>query len=205
MCLNINEIFYSIQGEGINAGLPFIFIRLAGCSVQNACMNAGVKCDTYFESGKQMSRSDILTQIDNIAPQCKRILWTGGEPTDQLNSDITSYFKEKGFYQAIETSGIRIPPLCLDWITVSPKLAVHVIKKIWNETDIYEIDELRILFRFGLDPSEWLNIKARNYVLSPMLTGTQDDFDLINAAINQTKNSYKWRLSIQLQKFLNIR
>ena len=84
--IKVSEIFYSLQGEGARIGTPTIFIRLTGCKAKNACYSMGIKCDTEFESGKEMTLEEIVNWLHNNAPQCKEITWTGGEPTDQLTN-----------------------------------------------------------------------------------------------------------------------
>ena len=67
---------------------------------------------------------------------CKEITWTGGEPTDQLTEEIVAHFKEKGYYQAIETSGLNPTPKGIDFVCISPKVAEHVIKKNFKGIEI---------------------------------------------------------------------
>ena len=90
MKLKVSEIFYSLQGEGYRTGEASLFIRLQGCSVKHACYKSGVICDTEFESGESINLDDII----KIAKEkgTKWITWTGGEPTDQLDSKICDYF-----------------------------------------------------------------------------------------------------------------
>ena len=121
--LKVSEIFYSLQGEGARVGTPTVFIRLSGCKTKNACFKAGIVCDTEFESGKETTILEIEKWLEDNAKDCKEITWTGGEPLDQLDDEIVSYFKSKGYYQAIETSGLRKPVNGLDFICVSPKVA----------------------------------------------------------------------------------
>ena len=86
--------------------MPTVFIRLQGCKTKNACFAAGIVCDTEFESGREMSLKVIKTWLEVNSNGCKEITWTGGEPLDQLTDEMVSYFKELGYYQAIETSGL---------------------------------------------------------------------------------------------------
>ena len=72
MNLKVSEIFYSLQGEGARIGTPTIFIRLQGCKAKHACAKAGIKCDTEFESGKELNCNDNdITQLDNLPPELK--------------------------------------------------------------------------------------------------------------------------------------
>jgi organic radical activating enzyme len=88
MNLNVNEIFYSLQGEGGRTGQASIFIRLAKCNL--ACSF----CDTDFERGVKMSLEEVFKEIEKY--NCKWIIWTGGEPALQLNDKIVAFFKERG-------------------------------------------------------------------------------------------------------------
>ena len=88
MHLNVNEIFYSLQGEGGRTGQASIFIRLAKCNLTCSF------CDTDFERGVKMTLDEVLREIGQYG--CKWIIWTGGEPTLQLTDDIVAFFKEAG-------------------------------------------------------------------------------------------------------------
>jgi organic radical activating enzyme len=198
MKLKISEIFYSLQGEGARIGTPTIFIRLQGCKAKNACYAAGIKCDTEFESGKEMSIQDILNWLELNANQCKEITWTGGEPTDQLTEEIVLIFKEKGFYQAIETSGLNPVPNGIDFICVSPKVAEHVIKK--NFTKVNELRYVRHKGQEIPNPS----IEAENYWISPHSDGLTINAENLKHCIDLCKKNPKWKLSIQNHKIWNI-
>ena len=98
--MKINEIFYSIQGEGRWSGLPNIFIRTSGCNLR--C----TYCDTKYayEKGKEMNISEILEKIEKYP--CKKICITGGEPL--LQKDINSLIKNLislNYDISIETNG----------------------------------------------------------------------------------------------------
>ena len=118
--LNVSELFYSLQGEGTRTGEASLFVRLQGCSAKHACYQSKVYCDTEFESGGIMNLSDI----GKFASLHKAlwIVWTGGEPTDQLTPEIIKYFKDLGYKQSVECSGIKQPPE-MDWVVLSPKIA----------------------------------------------------------------------------------
>ena len=98
----INEIFYSLQGEGVHMGKASIFIRLSRCNLRCSF------CDTEFDTGTEMTLEELR---DAIAPYPgRRIIWTGGEPTLQLTAETVAYFKALGYHQSIETNGTRRPP-----------------------------------------------------------------------------------------------
>lgn len=136
MNLTVNEIFYSLQGEGARVGQPSIFIRLSKCNL--ACSF----CDTDFEFGRDMTIEEILDEIGLFG--CDWIVWTGGEPTLQLTDEIVAAFKQNGYKQAIETNGTRRVPAGIDYITCSPK---QNFKKI--RTLIPYADELRFPLQKG--------------------------------------------------------
>jgi 7-carboxy-7-deazaguanine synthase len=199
MNLRIAEIFYSLQGEGARTGTPTIFIRTSGCKAKMACYALGIKCDTEFESGKDFHVDEIISWITENAPQCKEITWTGGEPLDQLTEEIVFYFKSKGFYQAIETSGLHPAIKGLDFICVSPKVAEHVIAKNFTET----VDELRYVRHKGQqvpNPS----IKAKHYWISPHSDGFSINQENLNHCIKLCIESGIWKLSVQNHKVWSI-
>jgi organic radical activating enzyme len=199
MKLKVSEIFYSLQGEGLRVGTPTVFIRLQGCKAKNACFAMGIKCDTEFESGKEMLLTEIESWIEKYGNTCKEITWTGGEPLDQLTEEIINYFKEKGFYQAVETSGLYPAPNGLDFICVSPKVAEHVIKKNFPNG----VTELRYVRHKGQSVPE-PSISALHYWISPHSDGFTINTENLKHCINLCIENPKWKLSIQNHKVWNI-
>jgi 7-carboxy-7-deazaguanine synthase len=199
MKLKVSEIFYSLQGEGQRAGTPTFFIRLQGCKAKNACYAMGIKCDTEFESGKEWDVKSILTWLKNTNKNCNEITWTGGEPLDQLNEEIISFFKQHGYFQAVETSGLHAAPSGLDFICVSPKVAEHVIKKNFPNG----VTELRYVRHEGQEipvPT----IKAQYYWLSPHSDGFTINTNNLKHCVNLCLENPKWKMSIQQHKLWNI-
>jgi 7-carboxy-7-deazaguanine synthase len=197
--LRISEIFYSLQGEGARIGTPTVFIRTSGCKAKNACYALGIKCDTEFESGKENTIEEILNWLQVNAPQCKEITWTGGEPTDQLTDEIVAFFKEKGYYQAIETSGLNKVPEGIDFICVSPKVAEHVIKKNFPNG----VDELRYVRHKGQTIPE-PSITAKHYWISPHSDGFTINSDNLQHCIDLCIENGQWKLSLQNHKIWNV-
>ena len=199
--LIVSEIFYSLQGEGYRAGHPSIFIRLQGCSAQNACYKSGVRCDTEFESGKEWTVKDLHKYISQY--KCKWIVWTGGEPTDQLNQEILDYYKSLGYKNAIECSGIRQPPIC-DWVVLSPKVAEHVIQKKWNLRDgEIHCNELRWVRHKGQEIPK-TRILSEHYYISPHFDGEQMNTENVQHCIQLCLDNPKWHLSTQLHKLWRV-
>lgn len=199
MKLKIAEIFYSLQGEGARIGTPTVFIRTSGCKAKNACYALGIKCDTEFESGKEMSIDQILHWLKTNAPQCKEITWTGGEPLDQLTDDMTLFFKNEGYFQSIETSGLHPCVANIDFICVSPKVAEHVVKKNFPNG----VTELRYVRHKGQEvPNP--SITAQHYWLSPHSDGFTINGDNLKHCIDLCIKDGKWKLSLQNHKIWNV-
>ena len=206
MKYKINEIFYSIQGEGIRKGTPNIFIRFSGCTAEKVCAKKGIVCDTNYEDYTEYTGDGLVEEIQKItrAYGCKNIIWTGGEPTDQLTKELAINFRYLGYYQAIECSGIRIPTDMVDFITLSPKLTDKQICKIWQHQ---KIDEIRMVLHKGQDIDDLIRL-ALNYdyfFISPHFDGEDPNWDNINYCIKYVKEHPSFRLSLQEHKFLRIR
>jgi organic radical activating enzyme len=197
--LKISEIFYSLQGEGARVGTPTIFIRLQGCSAKNSCFKSGIMCDTEFESGKEWTIKEIEEWLNYNANGCKEITWTGGEPLDQLTDEIVQHFKSLGYFQAVETSGLRPAPVGIDFICVSPKVAEHIVLKNFPEG----VSELRYVRHKGQEvPNP--SVIAKHYWLSPHSDGWQINSENLKHCIKLCIENPKWKLSLQNHKLWNI-
>lgn len=192
--LKINEIFYSIQGEGRHTGMPAVFVRLSGCSM--GCP----WCDTQYAQAAftEMSPAQIVAQVQKYP--CKNIIITGGEPTEQDLLPLLQTLKQNGYQIHLETNGYKDTDVSLfDFITVSPKRYVSpqmlqkadVIKLVvGQETDL---DDLQNYFAYH-------NQKTQIY-LQPE-SNKQENIDLCVKIIKQ--NPFL-RLSLQTHKMANIR
>jgi len=200
--LDVSEIFYSLQGEGSRAGEASLFVRLQGCSSKHACYQSGVHCDTEFESGSKKHLEDILDIA--IKKKVKWITWTGGEPTDQLETSICSKVHEIGVKQSVECSGIKQPPPNVDWVVLSPKIAEYVILKKWELRNGYHCDELRWVRHEGQSIPN-TQIKAKEYYISPHSDGLELNEKNINHCIKLCMENPTWKLSLQQHKTWKIR
>ena len=193
MNLNVNEIFYSLQGEGGRTGQASIFIRLAKCNLSCSF------CDTEYEKGIKMTLEEVLKEIEGYG--CKWIIWTGGEPSLQLNENVVRFFKERGYKQAIETNGTRKLPEGLDYITCSPKQNFEKIKEL-----IPEVDELRFPIQKGdMLPDISILPKTGRYLLSPIFDDSAIIKENVEYCISLIKENPVWALSIQVHKLIGIR
>lgn len=192
MKLIVNEIFYSLQGEGGRMGKPSIFIRLSKCNLRCSF------CDTEFDSGNEMTLDEILNKITEYG--CKWIIWTGGEPTLQLTDEVISFFKNNGYLQAIETNGTRKVPNGIDYITCSPKQHFEKIKALIPHTQ-----ELRFPIQKG-DPLPDISVlpSAENYYLSPIFDADKPVRENIDYCVQLIKENPQWSLSVQLHKLIQI-
>lgn len=105
--LTVNEVFFSIQGEGTRAGLPCVFVRLTGCPLR--C----VYCDTAyaFHEGERREEADVIAEVERLP--CRLLLLTGGEPLSQPAAfPFVTALLDRGWQVLVETSGhVPIDPL----------------------------------------------------------------------------------------------
>ena len=169
------------------------------CPIDLLNCNPKVKCDTEFESGQKLNVDDIFNWCVINGKGCKDIVWTGGEPLDQLTSQIVDFFKQKGFFQCVETSGLYPCPQGIDFISVSPKVAEHVIKKNFPDG----VTELRYIRHFGQNIPQ-PSINAKYYFVSPHSDGININSENLKHCINLCLTNPSWGMSVQSHKIWNI-
>ena len=151
----VNEIFFTLQGEGAHSGIPAIFVRLSGCNLQCPW------CDTEFEQYEIMSAEQIIkTALSLYAYDSegrrKMLVLTGGEPSLQVDQPLIDALHKAGFYICIETNGTRSLPNGIDWITCSPKLAYKKDKTpILSKLALRKVNEVKVVFTGEYDPNIW--------------------------------------------------
>lgn len=193
--MRVNEIFYSIQGEGRFTGTPAIFIRFAGCN-----LNCNF-CDTEYKSYKEYTEDEIMLEIAEYPT--RHVVITGGEPMLQLTVSLMDKLHKTYKFVQIETNGtwpIR-KDFCIDWITCSPKFDFCPNA----ELKLQCIDELKVVYQ-GQDMSVYNHIEAKEYYLQPcdVKDHVQNKAN-VSATINYIKMNPKWKLSLQTHKILNVR
>jgi organic radical activating enzyme len=211
--MRVSEVFYSLQGEGGRAGEASVFVRLSGCSAKYACAESGVVCDTEFESGKEYSTKELelemieacLRAAPGVGSGRPWIVWTGGEPTDQLTPEIIGEFRALGWeHHALETSGVRAMDLLLasvlDWITVSPKVAEHILARHFPWTETRPLEELRYVRHAGQPGVPLPVLKASNYYLSPHSDGFTINKANVVHCVKLCLNNPMWKMSVQQHK-----
>ena len=199
MAYKINEIFYSIQGEGARAGTPNVFIRFSDCD-----LTCGF-CDTEFKSGKEMTAKEIVSEVLELMPHkgpaCSSVILTGGEPSLQYDKELADLFKAMEIYVAIETNGNNALKAPVDWISCSPKVADHVVAKNFPKG----VDELRYVRHPGQSIPDCSLIAARRRFLSPQFDGDRLNRDSLTHCIKLVKENPHWELSVQQHKFWGVR
>lgn len=197
--MRISELFYSIQGEGQRAGTANVFVRTQGCKTQHACYAAGIRCDTNFESGREYSIKELHDAVYKLdTGRSMNIIWTGGEPLDQLLPEHVNYFREAGYYQALETSGLRSTEAEFDYVCVSPKVAEHVVAKNFEH-----VNELRYVVHSGQEiPNP--SIRADYLSISPHSDGMRLNADNVAHCVQLVLQNPTWRLSVQQHKLWGV-
>lgn len=190
----VNDIFYSLQGEGHNAGRAAVFVRFSGCNLQCPF------CDTDFSQYEEMTAEEICFNMKAIVGKVSplpMVVLTGGEPTLQADEELIDMMHDKGFrFVAMESNGTRQPPKNLDWLTLSPK----------QDVNVGECDELKVLFDGKAPIGKGHGIRTRYWYLQPMDTGNAERNKKITAAcVDYIKRHPVWRLSLQTHKLIGIK
>ena len=193
----VNEIFYSLQGEGFNTGTASVFIRLSGCNLRCDF------CDTRHDEGTMMSLPEIVEQVMRY-PKAPLIVLTGGEPSLWIDDDFVNGLKTMtGKRIAIETNGTRPLPHGIDWVTLSPKAGLG------NSGDtpvvITHCDELKVVY-LGQDLAQYDNITATHRYLQPCWTEDPEkrNHNLL-LTVQAVMDNPQWRLSLQTHRILGIK
>ena len=196
----VNEIFYSLQGEGAWTGTPMVFVRLSGCNL--SCPF----CDTLHQSYREMSAAEIAAEALRTGPGCRRLCLTGGEPLLQTDEDLLAALHTASFSLHIETNGTKLLPHGLsagDWITLSPK--ADFVRG--GAVVIGEADELKLVFTGGDSGNveQWARFPAKRHYLQPCDTGdAEKNANLLRETLDYLLEHPHWQLSLQTHKYLNI-
>lgn len=183
----INDIFYSLQGEGHHTGRAAVFIRFSGCNLDCSF------CDTDFSAFRELSATEILSEIRSFP--ARFVVLTGGEPTLQADEPLLRLLHEQGYEVAMESNGTRLPPQGVDWLTVSPKGKV-VVKRC---------NELKCLFD-GRPSVDTQGIEADYYYLQPCDVGDPvRNAEITACCIGYIKEHPQWRLSLQTHKLAGFK
>lgn len=191
--MRVNEIFYSLQGEGRFTGTPAVFLRLSGCNLKCSF------CDTSHEDGVKMEPAEIISEI--LKYPSRHIVITGGEPSLQLDGDFVDRLHQHGYFVQVETNGVKRLPDNVDWITCSPKYKPICYDEVEEIKYVYEgrESEEKILSLFR-------SVRAEVYYLQPCdVKNPKSNAEILAGCINFIKAYPEWKLSLQTHKILNIR
>ncbi len=210
MTYSIKEAFYTLQGEGAQAGRAAVFCRFAGCNLwsgreadrlQAVCQF----CDTEFVGtdgvggGKFASAQALAQHVASLWPQAHMgkplVVCTGGEPLLQLDQALVDALHAHGFEIAVETNGTQAAPQGLDWVCVSPKADAPLV--------LTEGQELKLVYPQALaQPERFVGLKFQHFFLQPM-DGLERARNT-QLAIDYCLRHPQWRLSVQMHKVVGI-
>jgi 7-carboxy-7-deazaguanine synthase len=206
---SVKEVFYTLQGEGVQAGRPAVFCRFAGCNLwsgreQDRARAVCTFCDTDFRGthgfggGRFRSAAELAERIRAAWPFADGrplVVCTGGEPLLQLDAPLIAALHSQGFEIAVETNGTRPAPPGIDWLCVSPKAGAPLV--------LTSGDELKLVYpQPEAMPDRFAALAFTHHLLQPM-----DGPELAantRAAIAYCKAHPLWRLSLQTHKLLGI-
>ena len=213
MTYSVKEMYYTLQGEGAQAGRPAVFLRFAGCNLWSGREKDRATavcrfCDTQFVGtngtggGKFLEASELAAVVAARWPGSstghRYVVCTGGEPLLQLDHELVNALHHHDFEIAVETNGTILAPEGVDWICVSPKSSARLAQRHGNE--------LKLVFPQAepdVAPGTFEDLSFDFFFLQPM-----DGPDLAantQSAISYCMSNPKWRLSLQSHKMLGIR
>jgi 7-carboxy-7-deazaguanine synthase len=210
MSYAVKELFYTLQGEGMQTGRPAVFCRFAGCNLwtgreADRAHATCQFCDTDFVGtdgpggGRFTAPTDLAQAAADLWPGeagAPLIVCTGGEPLLQLDAALVEALHDAGFEVAVETNGTLPAPEGLDWICVSPKAGAPPV--------LTSGDELKLVFpQSGIDPEKLLTLEFEHFLLQPM--DGPDREENTRLAVLYCMANPTWRLSLQTHKFLGLR
>lgn len=208
MVYAVKEIFYTLQGEGAQAGRPAVFLRFAGCNLwsgreEDRAAAACRFCDTDFvkaDAGRFALAAELAAAVAALWPVAaggqRYVVCTGGEPLLQLDAALIDALHARGFQVAVETNGTVPPPAGIDWLCVSPKAGTPLAATAG--------DELKLVYpQPGLPPEALEHLGFRHFLLQPM--DGPAAAENTRAAVRYCLEHPVWRLSLQTHKILGIR
>ena len=188
----VNEIFYSLQGEGFHTGRAAVFVRFSGCNLRCPF------CDTSFETYREMSDQEIVQTI--LQYPARFVVLTGGEPTLQVDDAFTACLHQHGYEIAMETNGTRAIPPGIDWVTISPKKPYCAGAAL----AVDRCNELKCLFD-GVTPVSTYGISAAHYYLQPCDVGdVQRNRAIVQQCVEYIQAHPCWHLSLQTHKLVGF-
>ena len=221
MAYSVKEIFYTLQGEGAQAGRPAVFCRFSGCNLwsgreEDRASAACHFCDTDFVGtdgvggGKFQDAKALAQRIaaewpspsPAVSPTPHRfVVLTGGEPLLQVDATLTEALHSEGFTIAVETNGTQAAPPGIDWLCVSPKGQAPLVLK--------KGQELKLVYpQAQADPTQFEDLDFEFFYLQPLdprsASPQPSQVSPTQACIDYCRTHPQWRLSLQTHKWLGI-
>ncbi len=211
MAYAVKEIFYTLQGEGRNAGRAAVFCRFTGCNLWSGREIDRVSavcrfCDTdfvgtdgagggRFGSGNELAETIVSMWPSGVGGQ-RLVVLTGGEPLLQVDAELLASLHSRDFEIAVETNGTIAVPAGVDWVCVSPKANATLA--------VTSGDEMKLVFpQPNIDPATFESLAFDHFLISP-LDGPLTH-ENTQAAVAYCLQHPRWRLNLQTHKFLGIR
>lgn len=211
MSYAVKEIFYTLQGEGAQAGRAAVFCRFAGCNLwsgreEDRATAVCQFCDTdfvglngpgggRFETAKDLAEAISATWPPGRPDGTRFVVCTGGEPMLQLDRTLIDALHLREFAIAVETNGTIPARDGIDWICVSPKAGARLVQQGG--------DELKLVFpQANAQPHEFEQLRFRHFFLQPM-DGPDREANT-QLAVRYCMEHPRWRLSLQTHKMLGI-
>lgn len=211
--MKLNDLFYTIQGEGFNAGRAAVFIRMPFCNLSCDW------CDTEFDSFKEYTDDEINQFLEKYR-FCKLAVITGGEPSiNKETPKIIEKLKEKNYIIAMESNGQFKIQDDIDFLTISPKRWMNKNKEI-SEKEPFWFDprnapnEIKLV----IDNDEVFHVadkiyekflkqefdcrKRISFFLSPEWNIKDKFFDKV---VDYVKQKPQWRISLQTHKIMGLK
>lgn len=205
----VNEVFYTLQGEGFHSGKAAVFCRFSRCNLwtgreEDRATAICQFCDTDFLKGEKYTLDELADLIDCMwlgDEEDKFVVFTGGEPALQLDDDLVLEMWKLGFYVAVETNG-TLPLPHVDWVCLSPKAGSFLPEDL-------TADEIKLVFpQPDLMPDDLLTRHTVTSDVDCLWLSPMDGPDLqenIKAAVEYVMSDTAWRLNIQSHKVWGIR
>ena len=193
--MRINEIFYSLQGEGYFTGTPAVFVRFAGCNLRCPF------CDTDHEPFTEMTPEEVVEEVGRYP--ARHVVITGGEPSLQLTGTLVEALHAAGKFVAVETNGTHPLPPEVDWVTLSPKDAFVGGKAA--RPVLERCDELKVVYT-GETLPDYGHIAATHRFLQPCDTGDAAlNRAILSRCVDFIQRHPKFRLSLQTHKLIGLK
>ncbi len=212
MTYSVKEIFYTLQGEGAQAGRPAVFCRFAGCNLWSGLERQRASavcafCDTDFvgtdgKGGGKFKTPELLADaVANTWPTQasahRFVVCTGGEPLLQLDPALISALHDRQFEIAVETNGTIAAPAGIDWICVSPKGRAPL-----QQTSGHELKLVYPQIEPEAQPENFSGLDFEHRYLQPMDSPQQAQNT--EATIDYCLQHPEWKLSLQTHKIIGI-